>query len=227
MSFKICNDSVKIAINLIIFNTMTQQNLSETKKIIALSLHQIGAIKFGEFKLKSGITSPIYIDLRILASYPEVLKKISTAMIEVAKNLDFDVIAGIPYTALPITTAISLDTNWPMVYARKELKGYGTNKKIEGVYKEGQTALIIDDLITTGASKFETVEPFEASGLKITDFIVLVDREQGGGRLLEEKGYNMYSIIGINELLDILKEEGKIDDGNYQKAKTFIEETQV
>ncbi len=197
------------------------------KKEIALALYEIGAIKFGEFTLKSGIKSPIYIDLRLLISYPKILKMISTAMVEVAKELKFDVIAGIPYTALPIATTISVDQNWPMTYARKEVKEYGTKKKIEGVFKEGDTALIIDDLITTGGSKFETTEPFESSGLKITDFIVLVDREQGGGRLLNEKGYKLHSIIGINELLDILNTEGKLADADYQKAKDFIAETQV
>lgn len=197
------------------------------KKEIALALHEIGAIKFGEFTLKSGIKSPIYIDLRLLISYPKVLKLVSSAMVDVARQLEFQVIAGIPYTALPIATAISIDQNWPMVYARKEVKDYGTKKKIEGVFNEGDTALIIDDLITTGDSKFETVDPFEASGLKIKDFIVLVDREQGGGRLLEEKGYRLHSIIGINELLDILSEEGKLDEENYKKAKDFIAQTQV
>lgn len=197
------------------------------KKDIALALHRIGAVKFGEFTLKSGIKSPIYIDLRLLISFPDVLKLISGAMIELAEGLTFDVIAGIPYTALPIATAISVEKNWPMVYARKEVKDYGTKKKIEGVFKEGQTALIIDDLITTGGSKFETVEPFEASGLKITDFIVLVDREQGGAKLLEEKGYKLHSVIGINEILDILKEENAIDESDFSRAKTFISETQV
>lgn len=197
------------------------------KQEIALALHEIGAIKFGEFTLKSGIKSPIYIDLRLLISYPKVLKLISEAMVEVAKGLRFEVIAGIPYTALPIATAISVDQDWPMVYARKEVKDYGTKKKIEGVFKEGDTALIIDDLITTGGSKFETIEPFEGSGLKITDFLVLVDREQGGGRMLEEKGYKLHSIIGINELLDLLKENGKIDDQHYNQAKDFIAQTQV
>lgn len=197
------------------------------KQEIALALHEIGSIKFGEFTLKSGIKSPIYIDLRLLISYPKVLKLISEAMTEKAKELKFDVIAGIPYTALPIATAMSLDQNWPMVYARKEVKEYGTKKKIEGVFKEGDTALIIDDLITTGGSKFETIEPFEASNLKITDFLVLVDREQGGGRLLEEKGFKLHSIIGINEILDILKENDKIDDQSCKKAKDFIAQTQV
>jgi orotate phosphoribosyltransferase len=197
------------------------------KKDIALALHEIGAVKFGEFTLKSGIKSPIYIDLRLLISYPKVLRMISDAMIEISEDLDFDVIAGIPYTALPIATVISTAKDWPMVYARKEIKDYGTKKKIEGVFNEGDTALIIDDLITTGGSKFETVEPFEASGLKIKDFVVLVDREQGGGRLLEEKGYNLHSVIGVNELLDILKEEGKLAEDDYNRAKAFIAETQV
>jgi orotate phosphoribosyltransferase len=197
------------------------------KKDIAIALHDIGAVKFGEFKLKSGIMSPIYIDLRLLVSYPKVLKLISSEMIEISKKLKFNVIAGIPYTALPIATAISLETGWPMVYARKEVKDYGTKKKLEGVYKEGDTALIIDDLITTGDSKFETIEPFEAVGLKIKDFVVLVDREQGGKRILEEKGYNLHSVIGINELLDILNKEGKLDNANYKKAKEFIANTQV
>lgn len=197
------------------------------KKEIALALHEIGAVKFGEFTLKSGIKSPIYIDLRLLISYPKVLKMISRAMIELAEGLEFDVIAGIPYTALPIATTMSVEKDWPMVYARKEVKEYGTKKKIEGVFKEGDTALIVDDLITNGASKFETIEPFEASGLKIRDFIILVDREQGGKRLLEEKGYQMHSVLGINELLEVLKEEEKIEEADYSRAKSFIAETQV
>ena len=128
------------------------------KKEIALALHEIGAIKFGEFTLKSGIKSPIYIDLRLLISYPKVLKMISKAMIELAEGLEFDVIAGIPYTALPIATAISIEKDWPMVYARKEVKDYGIKKKIEGVFKEGDTALIIDDLITTGGSDYHGLD---------------------------------------------------------------------
>lgn len=197
------------------------------KKEIALALHQIGAVKFGEFTLKSGIQSPIYIDLRLLISYPKILKMISKAMIELVKNLKFDLIAGIPYTALPIATVMSIEEDWPMVYARKEVKDYGTKKKIEGIFEEGQTVLIVDDLITTGESKFETIEPFESSGLKINDFVILVDREQGGGRLLEEKGYKLHSVIGINELLDTLNQEGKLNEDQYKKVKEFISSTQV
>ncbi len=199
----------------------------ESKQSIALALHEVGAVKFGEFTLKSGMKSPIYIDLRVLISYPTLLREIAEAMAGLAKNLEFDVIAGIPYTALPIATAISIEQGWPMVYARKEVKDYGTKRKLEGVFKEGQTALIIDDLITTGGSKFETIEPFQEAGLKVTDIVVLVDREQGGAKLLEEKGYHLHSVLGINELLDILKSANKIDETNYKNAKEFIAKSQI
>lgn len=192
------------------------------KKSIALALAEVGAVKFGEFTLKSGMKSPLYIDLHVLVSYPKLLKEIAEAMATVAKKLKFDVIAGIPYTALPIATAISIAQDWPMVYARKEVKDYGTKRKLEGAFQPGQTALIIDDLITTGSSKFETIEPFQEAGLKVTDIVVLVDREQGGSRILEEQGYHLHSVLGINELLDILKETGKIDEANFKNAKAFI-----
>jgi orotate phosphoribosyltransferase len=198
-----------------------------SKESIALALYEVGAVKFGEFTLKSGMKSPIYIDLRVLISYPKLLKEIAEAMAALAKGLKFDVIAGIPYTALPIATAISIAQNWPMVYARKEVKDYGTKRKLEGAFKAGQTALIIDDLITTGGSKFETIEPFQEAGLKVTDIVVLVDREQGGAKLLEKKGYHLHSVLGINELLDLLKKAGKIDETNYKNAKAFIAKSQV
>jgi uridine monophosphate synthetase len=198
-----------------------------SKQSIALALQEVGAVKFGEFTLKSGMKSPIYIDLRVLVSYPKLLKEIAESMADLAKGLKFDVIAGIPYTALPIATAISIAQNWPMVYTRKEVKDYGTKRKLEGKFETGQTALIIDDLITTSGSKFETIEPFNEAGLKVTDIVVLVDREQGGAKLLEEKGYHLHSVLGINELLDLLKSAGKIDETNYKNAKEFIAKSQV
>jgi len=197
------------------------------KKELALALHKIGAVKFGEFSLKSGMKSPIYIDLRILVSHPELLGQIADEMIALAKPLKFDRIAGIPYTALPIATAISLKTQWPMLYARKEVKDYGTQRKLEGVFKPGETVLIVDDLITTGESKFETIAPFEAAGLKVKDVVVLVNREQGGKRLLEAKGYHLHAVLGIHEMLEILKKEGKMDESTVENVLAFLAANQV
>ncbi len=187
------------------------------------SLISIGAVKFGEFKLKSGIISPIYLDLRIIISYPDILKQIAAELAELSKGLDFDLIAGIPYTALPIATAFSLAADQPMVYCRKERKSYGTGQMIEGVWKKGDRVLIIDDLITNGDSKFETFRVFLESELIVKDVIVLIDRVQGGKEKLQAKGYNLHSAISIYEILERMKSLKHIGDIQYNKIYEFLQ----
>lgn len=194
---------------------------------IVLKLNEIGAVKFGEFKLKSGILSPIYIDLRLLISYPKLLKEVVELFWQKIKGLKFDLIIGVPYTALPIATAISFQEEIPMIIRRKEVKDYGTKKAIEGVFKKDQKCLIIDDLVTSGGSIFETIEPLEHEGLKVSDIIVLIDREQGGKKHLEEKGYQLHVLLTISEVLDILLTKEKIDQETYQKTIEFIKNNQT
>ncbi|MFH1391412.1 MAG: orotate phosphoribosyltransferase [Candidatus Diapherotrites archaeon] len=195
-----------------------------TNEELALKLHEIGAIKFGLFTLKSGLKSPIYIDLRVLISYPEALKMVGKALGEKAEGLDFDLIAGIPFAAIAIATAVSLEKNWRMVFPRKEQKEYGTKAKVEGKYSKGETCLVIDDLITDGGSKFEAIAPLEKEGLKIKDVIVLVDREQGGKKTLLNEGYHLYSVFKITELLEILHKHKKIDELIYESTKKYFED---
>ncbi|PIN84883.1 MAG: orotate phosphoribosyltransferase [Candidatus Diapherotrites archaeon CG11_big_fil_rev_8_21_14_0_20_37_9] len=197
----------------------------ENHEKLALKLQEIGAVKFGLFTLKSGLKSPVYIDLRVLVSFPEVLSMVGKELAKKAEDeaIEFDLIAGIPFAAIAIATAVSLEKNWPMVFPRKEQKDYGTKAKVEGKYEKGQKVLVIDDLITTGSSKFEAVEPLEKEGLKIDDILVLVDREQGGQKELAKEGYTLHSVFKVTELLEILNEHGKIDSLLYESAVDYFE----
>ena len=122
---------------------------------------------------------------------------------------------------------MSVEHNIPMIMRRKEVKDYGTKKAIEGKFETGQNCLIIEDLVTSGSSVFETIEPLQLEGLKVTDIVVLVDREQGGKKHLQTKGYNLHSVITISEMLEVLKTENKLEKEMVEKVKTFIQSNQV
>ena len=162
-----------------------------------------------------------------MVSYPEVLKLVGEAFVVVLENLEFDRIAAVPYAALPLAAAVSFLTNKPWIYTRKEAKDHGIQRPIEGLYNKGETVVVIDDLVTTGASKLEVIQPIEAQGLKVKDVVVLVDREQGGKEQLAKKGYNLHPVINFSEMLKILKDKGKINSEKYQETIAFLKKTKV
>jgi uridine monophosphate synthetase len=171
--------------------------------------------------------SPIYIDLRLLVTYPELLKLVAKDMAKILRKLNYDRIAGIPYAAMPIATAISLAVSKPMIYTRKEQKEYGTKKQIEGEYKSGERIVVIDDLVTTAKSKFEAIEPLLAEGLIVKDIVVLIDREQGGKEQLKEKGYELHACIELGKMMKFLLKEGKLEQAKYDEVLKFIKENKA
>ena len=112
-----------------------------------------GLIKQGEFVLKSGEKSNMYIDLKSIISYPELHKKVSDELIKKFNpDLKYNTLCGTPYGALPFTSYISISQNIPMVLLRKEKKKYGTCKRIEGVYNRNNKVILLEDVVTTGES---------------------------------------------------------------------------
>ncbi len=179
---------------------------------LVTSLYKIGAIKFGHFTLKSGQTSSIYVNLRQVISYPELLRAIANLLWEKIRSCRFDSLCGVPYTALPIATCMSLQHSVPMLIRRKEKKDYGTKQKIEGVFKKGEHCLIIEDVVTSGGSIIETAADLEEEGIKITDAAVLIDREQGGKENLNQKKYKMHAALTLSEVLQILSDSNLISE---------------
>jgi len=189
---------------------------------LADGLLEAGCIKFGEFTLKSGLKSPIYIDLRQIISSPKLLAEIGKSYLPLLSNLSFNRIAGLPYAAIPIATAISLAGNYPMIYPRKEVKTYGTKAEIEGEYHAGETVVVIDDLATTGGSKFEAIEKLTAVDLKVKDVVVLVDRQSGAKESLEQAGYSMHAVLTITQMLDHWEANGKVDKVKLEETRKFL-----
>ena len=191
---------------------------------LADELLSAGCIKFGEFTLKSGLKSPIYIDLRQIITYPKLLEQVGAAYLPLLEKLQFDRIAGLPYAAIPIATAISLAGNYPMIYPRKEVKAYGTKAEIEGEYHAGETVVVIDDLATTGGSKFEAIEKLIGAGLVVKDVVVLVDRQSGAKEALAEAGYAMHAVLTISEMLDHWEQTGKVEKDKIEATRIFLEQ---
>jgi len=192
---------------------------------LANGLLSAGCIKFGDFTLKSGLKSPIYIDLRQIISHPKLLADVAQAYLPLLSNLQFSRIAGLPYAAIPIATAISLAGNYPMIYPRKEAKSYGTKAEIEGEYHAGETVLIVDDLATTGGSKFEAIEKLTGAGLVVKDVVVLIDRQSGAKESLAQAGYSLHAVLMINQLLEYWESVGKVEKDKIEATREFLKES--
>lgn len=206
---------------------MADEALIANNELSALAdrLLQAGCIKFGEFTLKSGLKSPIYIDLRQIITYPILLAEIAQAYLPILSSLQFSRIAGLPYAAIPIATAISLAGQYPMIYPRKEAKTYGTKAEIEGEYHAGETVVVIDDLATTGGSKFEAIEKLTGAGLVVRDVVVLVDRQSGAKESLEQAGYAMHAVLTIGQLLDYWAAQGNVAQDKIHETRKFLAES--
>lgn len=200
-----------------------KKNMENSFQDLAIALYETGAVKFGNFTLHSGKKSPIYIDLRIVVTYPQLLKKIAKAYATVLSQMEFDVLSAYPYAGLPLGVAVGLEMDLPLIYPRKEMKTYGTGKSIEGIFEVGQKTVLIEDLITSGKSIAEAFAILKAAGLNGNQSVVLIDRQQGGiQQLAEENQIAVRAIMTLTQLLDHLIAAGKIDEALKDKVLTGL-----
>uniref|UniRef100_A0A1B6KY40 Uridine 5'-monophosphate synthase n=1 Tax=Graphocephala atropunctata TaxID=36148 RepID=A0A1B6KY40_9HEMI len=198
-------------------------------KDLCLQLYEIGALKFGDFKMKVGVSSPVYFDLRMMISYPTVMNSLSNLLWDFAKSegVECDVVCGVPYTALPLATLIAVKADLPMLIRRKEAKEYGTKKLIEGVYSKDDLCVIFEDVVTTGSSILETVNDLKHEGLVVKEVVAVLDREQGGAGNLARQGITMKPLMNLTQILRHLKAAGKVDDNTINRIHTYIQQNQL
>lgn len=184
-------------------------------------MYEIGAVKFGSFTLKSGLSSPFYLDLRKVISYPKLHSLMCEMLAEKAAELSFDIVMGIPYTALPSAAAIAEKLEKPLLMLRKEKKAYGAGGIIVGDQDLKGRCLIVDDLITTGSSKFETADSLRAEGFEAEDILVVVDRSAGADVELKAHGLELYSLISLDEIVDLLSADGSLAAEKAVEIRAF------
>ncbi len=196
---------------------------------IVLTLFDCKCILFNDFKLSSGITSPYYIDLRIIPSYPEAYEIVSDTYIRKINelNIKFDKICGIAVSGLPLASLIAYKLRKPLIYSRKEKKEYGTKSFIEGILEKGEKILVIDDVITTGESIIRTIKALREIGAIVEKAIVLIDREQGGFEKLKENNIELISIIKASQIFDILFNKKLIPKEKYGKILEYIKSKKI
>jgi uridine monophosphate synthetase len=187
------------------------------KEALILDLHAVEAVKLGSFVLKSGITSPIYLDLRVLVSHPRLLASVASLLRTLPPTRPYDLLCGVPYTALPFAAVLSVAASVPMLLSRYD------DKSIEGTFTAGQAVLIVEDLVTSGASVLETVGPLRGEGLVVADAVVVIDREQGGRENLAASGVTLHSLMTLTEMLAVLLRHGKVSEEKAGEVSRFLD----
>lgn len=192
---------------------------------VANALYDSECIKFGSFKIKSGATSPYYIDMARLLSKPKHLCTIAEIAAETIKcimaNDKIDKLASIELKGALIVPSIACKVDLPCVIVRKEDKAYGVTGRIAGAdVVQGDNILFFDDVVSEGLSKIEGIKPLKQLGAQVKHLMVVVDREQGGTSNLEKAGYKVHALAKVSEVVNALLKTGKI---NSDQAKIVLD----
>ncbi len=193
---------------------------------LILFLHKKEAIKIGEFTLSSGKKSNFYLDLRILQSYPKYFRNSIFLLKKYILNkigLDnFDYVCSIPTSGTIFGTSLAYELFLPHIYVRKYVKDYGTQKTFEGDLISNSKVLFVDDVMTTGNSLISSIDLLKDKCI-ISDVLVFVDREQGARDLLKKYDIKIHKIISMDEILEVLYQNDRINEKNYLDLKNELE----
>ncbi|MGQ9514132.1 MAG: orotate phosphoribosyltransferase [Thermoproteota archaeon] len=186
---------------------------------ISKMIMRTGALKFGVFELASGAISPYYLDLRLIPgeplSFASTIDMLEEKILQIGRN-NFERIGAVPTAGIPYAGALSYKMKKPFLYVRKETKSHGTQKMVEGLLMPGDRVILIDDLVTTGHSLVDASRAIRLEGGLVEHAVVIIDRLEGGERLLRDNGVQLHALVSIREVIDKLREMDAIEKEDYE-----------
>ncbi len=210
-------------------DTTTARVVERIGEIAAIHLWEREAVRFatGEpFRLASGNRSPIYINCRTIlsdATFMRLFAAFASSLVE-RHEIRADAVAGGETAGIPYAAYVASALNRPMVYIRKKAKQHGIASRVEGALKPSSDVLLVEDLITDGGSKLTFVDAVAEVGSRVTDVLVLFDREQGGQQVLGDQGIRLHAIAGMAQTLQVGHESGFLSSEQLSSVHAYLDD---
>lgn len=188
---------------------------------IIKKLYSAGIFTLDDIVLKSGKKSPYYCDFRLLISNPELYQEVVEFICAYLETLsvDYQHLGCVPIGSLPFTTSVANKLSKSFIIPRGETKSYGKKCSIEGNLNVGDRVLVLEDVITTGASVLEAVEIIKNNGGVVKDIVCIFDREEEGNPIIKGNNINFHSVFSLTDLIRVLESEQMTDNLHLEKLK--------
>lgn len=183
----------------------------EQAKAELIALLKARTFKRGRFTLASGRESRIYFNMKATMMHPRGARLCAEGLLAKLNGLDADYVSGLEMGAVPLLGAIAAISDQqgspvPATFVRKSAKDHGTRVLLEGLDEQGGESLaskrvvLIDDVATTGGAVLKAAEQISAAGGRVTDAIVIVDRQEGASEALRERGIALHALVTASDL---------------------------
>lgn len=205
--------------------------LNPQQQTLTAQLFEIGAVKFGDYKIKlhenhpEAPLSPVYVDLRVVRRFPEVKRAAVDVYQMMLDGLEYDLLSDVPTAATPYVSTLSDRLNVGVITPRTDDKKYGSGAKIDGMQSTdvGLTSVVIDDLVSGAESKLEAVSALRNAGIKVKDVVVLIDREQGGREQLTNNALELHNALTLDPMIEFYLTNETISQSQYDRVKQGME----